>query len=194
MTCPLTGTGALGGNRFAAVTKSPLTGTVTCPNAGGNFGPELKFAGYDGIIFEGTAPNPVYLWINNDDIEIRSAEHLWGKTVNETEDVIREEIGDKWQAMDTHINCIGPAGEKLVRLANIINGKNRALGRGGAGAVMGSKNLKAVVVRGTRAVTVADGEAFKEAVLAILEKVPPGGGPLADFGLLVVHAVVSMMG
>ncbi len=194
MTGPLTGTGAPGAGRYMAITKGPLAGTVNCCNSGGHFGPELKFAGYDGIIFEGKAPNPVYLWINNDDIEIRSAEHLWGKTTSETEDIIRAEIGDKWQAMDTHINCIGPAGERLVRIANIINGKGRALGRGGSGAVMGSKNLKAIAVRGTRAVTVADGAAFKEAVLAILERIPPGGGPLADFGLLVVHAVVSMLG
>ncbi|MBE9501334.1 MAG: aldehyde ferredoxin oxidoreductase family protein [Chloroflexi bacterium] len=194
MTCPLTGTGALGGNRFAAVTKSPLTGTVTCPNAGGNFGPELKFAGYDGIIFEGKAPNPVYLWINNDEIEIRSAEHLWGKTVNETEDVIREEIGDKWQAMDTHIACIGPAGERLVRIAAIMTDRNRVLGRGGAGAVMGSKNLKAIAVRGTGAVTVADGEAFKEATMALWENIPPEGGPVADLGMMAIGESSAMFG
>jgi len=194
MNGPLTGTGALGGNRLVAVTKSPLTGTVTCPNSGGHLGPELKFAGYDGIIFEGKAPNPVYLWINNDEIEIRPAEHLWGKTTNETEDIIRAEIGDKWQAMDTHIACIGPAGERLVRIGAIMTDRNRALGRGGAGAVMGSKNLKAVVVRGTGAVTVYDGQAFKETTLAVLEKVPPGGGPVAEFGLLAVGEVGAMFG
>ncbi|MCK4591756.1 MAG: aldehyde ferredoxin oxidoreductase, partial [Candidatus Latescibacteria bacterium] len=80
MTGPLTGTGAPGAGRYMAITKGPLAGTVNCCNSGGHFGPELKFAGYDGIIFEGKAPNPVYLWLNNDDIEIRSAEHLWGKT------------------------------------------------------------------------------------------------------------------
>ena len=131
MTGPLTGTGAPSGSRFMVVAKSPLTGTIGCANAGGFFGPELKFAGYDGIIFEGKAPEPVYLWINNDEIEIRAADHLWGKDNNETVDIIRQGIGDKWQARDTHIASIGPAGENLVRFAAIMGDKWRAAARGG---------------------------------------------------------------
>lgn len=167
----LTGTGAPTGSRYTVVTKSPLTGTIHSSNAGGNFGSELRFAGYDVIIFEGKAPNPVYLLINDDDVQLKPAEHLWGKNVNETDDMIKAEIGDEWKALDTHIACIGPAGEKLVKLAAIMSDKHRALARCGAGTVMGFKNLKAIAVRGTRSVTVADGEAFKEASAAILKMV-----------------------
>jgi len=111
-TGPLTGV-ALGGSRYMVVTKSPLTGTIGCSNSGGFFGPELKFAGWDVIVFEGRAEEPVYLSIVNDDVEIRPAHHLWGKTTRETEDMIRDEIGDHWKARETQVACIGPAGEKL---------------------------------------------------------------------------------
>ncbi len=171
MTGPLTGTGAPSVGRYMVVTKSPLTGTVTVSNSGGAFGPELKYAGYDGIIFEGKAPKPVYLWIHNDEIEIRSAEHLWGKDTSQTEDIIRAGHEDTWQARDIRVACIGPAGERLSKIASIINDKYRAAGRGGVGAVMGSKNLKAIAVRGTRGVTVADGAALKEASKLLLDRV-----------------------
>jgi aldehyde:ferredoxin oxidoreductase len=170
-TGPLTGTGAPTGGRYMAISKSPLTETIGYSNAGGHFGPELKFAGYDMIIIEGKAPSPVYLSIDNDEVQIRPAEHLWGKNTYETEDLIKAEVGDKWKAMDTHIATIGPAGEKLVKIAAIMCDKGRAAGRSGLGAVMGSKNLKAIAVRGTRAVTVDDGESFKEAMMALLERV-----------------------
>jgi aldehyde:ferredoxin oxidoreductase len=167
-TGPATGA-ALGGSRYMVVTKSPLTGTIGTANAAGGFGPTLKFAGYDLIIFEGRSEEPVYLSICDDVVEIKAARHLWGKTTHETEDIIRDEIGNYWKARETHIACIGPAGEKLARLAAIINDKHRAAGRGGLGAVMGSKNLKAIAVRGTKTITVADKDACREAFLSILE-------------------------
>lgn len=97
-------------------------------------GPELKYAGYDGIIIEGKAEKPVYLWINDDQVEIRSAEHLWGKDVNETTDTLRNETD-----FDARVACIGPAGENLVKFACVVNDYTRAAGRSGVGAVMGSK-------------------------------------------------------
>jgi aldehyde:ferredoxin oxidoreductase len=167
-TGPSTGT-ALGGARYMVVTKSPLTGTVACSNSGGSFGPKLKFAGYDAIIFEGKSEEPIYLSIVDDVVELRPASHLWGKTTHETEDILRDELADHWKARETAIACIGPAGEKLVRIAAIINDKHRAAARGGVGAVMGSKNLKAIAVRGTRGITVADSDRFREAVLWLLD-------------------------
>ena len=170
VTGPATGA-ALGGGRYMVVTKSPLTGTIGTANAGGGFGPALKFAGYDLIIFEGRSEKPVYLSLDDDVVEIKSARHLWGRTTNDTEDMIRDEIGDYWKARETYIACIGPAGEKLVRLAAIINDKHRAAGRGGLGAVMGSKNLKAITVRGTKAITIADNGSFREGFLWVLDSI-----------------------
>ena len=162
-TGPLTGTGAVCGARAWWVAKSPLTGTIGFTCTGGYFPAEIKFAGYDMIIFEGKADNPVYLWIEDDEVEIRSAIDLWSKDTSEVEDLIRNEIKDSWKARETRIACIGPAGENLVKLASIINDKHRAAGRGGLGAVMGSKNLKAVSVIGTGSVRVADPDALMEA-------------------------------
>lgn len=174
-TGPATGA-AFGGNRYMAVAKSPLTGTIGTANAAGHFGPTLKFAGYDMIIFEGKSERPVYLSIVNDVVELKPAGHLWGKTTHETEDIIRSEIGDYWKERETHIACIGPAGEKLALLASIINDKHRAAARGGMGAVMGSKNLKAISVRGTKAITVADKDACQRTYISIIEtnKKSPG--------------------
>ncbi len=150
------------GNRTYFVTKSPLTGGIANAGVGGYFGSELKFAGYDFIIFQGKASRPVYLWIYNDKIELRSAEHIWGKGTEESEELLIAETDPM-----AHIAAIGPAGENLVRLANVITGGvtgARAAGRGGVGAVMGSKNLKAVVARGTGGVKLADMTAFKQHV------------------------------
>jgi len=157
-TGPLTSTGAPASNRYMVVTKAPLTGAIANSSCGGSFGSELKFAGYDLIIFEGKSTNPVYLWIENERIEIRDAGKLWGRSTSETEEMIRTETNEY-----AKIACIGPAGENLVRFANIMDG-GRAAGRSGVGAVMGSKNLKAVAVRGTGGVTVADKEGFLKAV------------------------------
>ncbi|MDY6971266.1 MAG: aldehyde ferredoxin oxidoreductase family protein [Thermodesulfobacteriota bacterium] len=165
----MVGTGAVSAARSVWAAKSPLTGAIAFSNAGGYFPAEVKFAGYDMIIFEGKADEPVYLWIDDDEIEIRDAMDLWGKDVYETEDLIRAEIEDPWVARDTRISCIGPAGENLVKISSIMNDKHRAAARCGIGAVMGSKNLKAVVVHGTKGVTVAEPERFKQAVDASLE-------------------------
>jgi len=163
-TGPLTGTRAITGCRYMVVTKSPLTGCIVCSNAGGYFGPELKFAGYDLIIFEGKSPKPVYLSIVNNNVEIRPAQHLWGRSTVQTEEIIRSEVSD------AQIASIGPAGENLVRMACVINA-HRAAARSGVGAVMGSKNLKAVAVRGTGRPTIADSHGFRKATLALVDRI-----------------------
>ncbi len=170
MTGPLTGTGAIGGASYVVVTKSPLTGSIACSTTEGYFGPELKFAGYDGIILEGKSPEPVYLSIEDDTVELLSASHLWGKSTHKTEEIIRTEKENPWIARETFITSIGPAGENLVKIASIINDKHRAAARSGVGAVMGSKNLKAIAVRGTKAVSLANGKMFLDSVERAWEK------------------------
>jgi len=155
-TGPLTGTGAPTGARYMVMTKSPLTGAITCSNAGGRFPTELKRSGYDGIVFAGRSHQPVYLSIIDGKAELRDAAHLWGKTTHETTDILLDETDTK-----ARVACIGPAGEQLVRFAAVMNDKDRAAGRSGVGAVMGSKNLKAVVVRGKERIALADPERFK---------------------------------
>ncbi len=192
MTGPLTGTMAASPGRYMVISKAPLTGTIGCANSGGHFGPELKFAGYDGIIFEGKAEKPVYLWINDDEVELRSAEHLWGKDVFETTDQVLEETAE-----DARVACIGPAGEKGVLFATVMNDKNRAAGRTGMGAVMGSKNLKAIVVRGTKSVEVADPEKFKEVSTDARRKLkehPVTGEGLPTYGTGVLVNILNEMG
>jgi aldehyde:ferredoxin oxidoreductase len=162
---PLTGTGAPTGARYMVMTKSPLTGAITCSNAGGRFPTELKRSGYDGIVFSGRAQHPVYLYIDAGQAALRDAAHLWGLTTHETTDRLREETDAK-----ARVACIGPAGEQLVRFAAIMNDKDRAAGRSGVGAVMGSKNLKAVVVRGRGRVSLADPARFKAFNAQILDK------------------------
>ena len=170
-TGPLTGTGAVGSSRFVVVTKSPL-GTIGNGNAGGAFGPEIKYAGYDMIILEGKSPDPVYLWIEDDKIEFKPADDLWGKTAHETEDQIKSQLAEEtWRKKAIRVACIGPAGENLVKVAAIIVDKHNAAARGGIGAVMGSKNLKAVAIRGHQSIPIADPKAFKEAVSTLLDKV-----------------------
>ncbi|MDJ0884851.1 MAG: aldehyde ferredoxin oxidoreductase family protein [Desulfobacterales bacterium] len=164
-TGPLTGTGAPTGARYMIMTKSPLTGALTCSNAGGRFPTELKRAGYDALIFSGRAERPLYLWIADGKAELRDAGHLWGKTTHATTDLLRAETDPK-----ARVACIGPAGERLVKFAAVMNDKDRAAGRSGVGAVMGSKNLKAVVVRGTGKVPLADPERFKVFNKEIIER------------------------
>lgn len=150
----LTGSVLPGSGRHAVGAKSPLTGALASSEAGGWWGAELKRAGFDALVIRGKAEKPVYLWINAGRVEIRDAGHLWGKTTGETQDLICQELEDP----KVRIAQIGPAGEKLVRFASIINDTNRAAGRSGLGAVMGSKNLKAIAVRGKTNVGVADKE------------------------------------
>jgi aldehyde:ferredoxin oxidoreductase len=121
MAGPLTGTMAACPGRYEVISKAPLTGTIGASNSGGHFGPELKFAGYDGIIFEGSAEKPVYLNIDDDEVTLLSAESLWGKTVFETTDELL-----KITSPDARVACIGPAGEKLVKFATVMNDKHRA--------------------------------------------------------------------
>ena len=174
-TGPLTGAGAGAACRFMVVTKGYLTGAIACSNSGGNFGPELKFAGYDFIIFEGKAKEPVYLLIEDDLVEIRSARFLWGKTVDETVELIREELRKKegktdWEAREFRFACIGPGGENLVRISSVITDDERHAARSGVGAVMGSKNLKAVAVKGSKSVTLNDPKLFKETLFKTWDK------------------------
>ncbi len=143
---PLTGVAISGQSRFTANAKSPLTGGIADGQAGGFFPAELKFAGFDGIVFTGRSPQPVYLWLHGGQAELRPAGHLWGgKTTTEVDALIKKELDDA----KVEVAQCGPAGERLALQANIMNMANRANGRTGMGAVMGSKNLKAVVVRGT---------------------------------------------
>ena len=153
---PLTGTAAPTGARYVVTTKSPLTGAITCSNSGGNFPAELKKSGHDAIILEGASPRPVYLWIGNGAAELRPAEHLWGRSVPEADELLRRETDPKAKTA-----VIGPAGERKVLFAAIMNDRDRAAGRAGVGAVMGSKNLKAVAVKGDGEVSLADPAAFK---------------------------------
>jgi len=154
---PLTGTGLVNSGRCHLTAKSPLTGILGDSNSGGHFGPELKWAGYDHIVIEGRSEEPVFIWIDDENVEIRDASHLWGKIVPETYELIWKELGDP----RIRIAAIGPAGENLVRYAAVINDYGNAFGKTGLGAVMGSKNLKAIAVRGTIGTKVADPEKFK---------------------------------
>lgn len=148
----LTGTAISGQSRMTAAAKSPLTGAVGDSQGGGFFPAELKFAGFDAIVIKGKAEKPVYLWIHDGEYELRDASHLWGAITGEAEAVIKEELGDN----KIEVLQIGPAGENGVRFAGIFSMSNRANGRTGMGAVMGSKNLKAVAVRGKKRPSVAD--------------------------------------
>jgi aldehyde:ferredoxin oxidoreductase len=177
-TGPLVGTGVPAGGRFIIVSKSPLTGAIANPCCGGYFGANLKFAGYDLLIIEGKSPDPVYVTIENDAVEIKSAGRLWGRCASETENLIKSGIRtdlDAWQANNRSMVSIGPAGENLVRFACIMADGGRAAGRSGLGAVMGSKNLKAVVVNGTGEVRVADVDGFNRAVLEFLKEARENG-------------------
>ena len=166
-TGPFSGTMApTGGNGHAFVAKSPLTNGVGEAKSHGFFGAELKRAGYDVVIFENKAEKPVYVWIDDDSIQLMDAKHLWGKSPKETEDTIREDLGDYY----IRVASIGLAGEKLARVACIMNDTTRAAGRTGMGAVMGSKNLKAIAVRGTKDVTVAKPDEFLEFVKMMHER------------------------
>jgi aldehyde:ferredoxin oxidoreductase len=167
MTGPLQGTNLPGAGRFNVSAKSPLTNIWGEGNCGGTFGPELKFAGWDGIIIEGASDKPVYLFIDDDKVEIRGASDLWGKDSYETIDMLTEKIGEK----KAKVLAIGQAGENLVKYAAIIHDKADAIGRCGLGAVMGSKKLKAIVVRGTGKVNIAMLEDYNKARRTALEMI-----------------------
>ncbi len=164
---PMIGTGAPWCVKYTVVTKSPLSETILMSLAGGFFGPALRRSGYDGLIIEGRSEKPAYLLIQNGTAEFRDASHLWGMTTDRCQETIKKEVG----VPRLEMACIGPAGERTVRMACIISGK-RAAGRGGAGAVMGSKNLKAIAAHGGRKVPIAEPETFHELQMAIRKKVP----------------------
>ena len=153
----LTGTPISGQSRLTSVARSPLTNAIGDAQGGGFFPAELKLAGYDGIVVRGKSPKPVYLWIHHGEAELRDASHLWGKITGEAEQQIRDELEDK----RIEVLQIGPSGEKMVRYAALISMSNRANGRTGMGAVMGSKMLKAIAVRGKQNPGIADPDAFK---------------------------------
>ena len=157
LTGPFTGTQAISGTRFTVVGKSPLTGCWGDANSGGYFGAYLKFAGYDGVFFTGISEKPVYLFIDNGKAELKDAAHLWGKDTYQTEDTLKAELG-----RDVAVACIGRSGEKLSLIAGIIHDHGHAAARSGLGALMGSKRLKAVAVKGKMKVPVADEERTRE--------------------------------
>jgi aldehyde:ferredoxin oxidoreductase len=189
---PLTGSFAPSMGRYDVVTKSPLNGSIASSNSGGSFGPALKFAGYDMIIFEGQAPKPSYLMIEDDKVELRNAADLWGKLVPDVTDIIRAQTHE-----EATVACIGPAGEKLSPIASIMNNMHRAAGRSGVGAVMGSKNLKAVAVIGSGTVHCADGKAFEQVVQDARAKIaanPVSGGGLPTYGTDVLVNILNETG
>jgi len=193
LTGPLTGTAMPESGRWCSVTKAPLTGTIHDSQSGGKWGPELKFAGYDGIVVEGASETPVYLWIHDGKAELRDAKHLWGKDTHATTDILIEELGDK----NIKVMCIGPAGENLVRFACLINDKGRAAGRGGHGAVLGYKKLKAIAVRGTAKPPIKDEEKFREAVKTNVDKIkksPVTGEALPKYGTAVLVNIINKHG
>lgn len=182
---PLTGTAVPTASRYMVMTKSPLTGAITCSNSGGQFPKELKWAGFDALIFSGRAVRPVYLWLDGGKAELRSAEHIWGKWVPETTEILLKETD-----LRAKVACIGPAGEKLVLFASIMNDRDRAAGRCGVGAVMGSKNLKAIVVKGKDQVPIADKRYFREIQKRVMTKfkeaTKAGPSPLSQHGTIGV--------
>jgi aldehyde:ferredoxin oxidoreductase len=182
-----------GGNGHAFVSKSPQTFAMGEAKSHGHFGTEMKRAGYDAIIFHGKAEKPVYVWIDDDSVQIMDAKYLWGKSTGETDDAIKQELKDFY----VRVAAIGPAGEKLVRIACIINDKTRAAGRTGMGAVMGSKNLKAIAIRGSKDVQVANQERLLELVKVQHERMKgPAARKYRTLGtpenVLVLQKLVAM--
>ncbi|MDI9645151.1 MAG: aldehyde ferredoxin oxidoreductase family protein [Archaeoglobales archaeon] len=171
--------------------KSPLTGSIASANSGGKFGPYMKFAGFDLIVFEGCSEDPVYLEIVDGKAEIKDASHLWGMNTFDTTSILTEKYGD------CSVACIGPAGENLVNFACIINEKHRAAGRTGVGAIMGAKMLKAIVVSGKRRPEVAKPEEFKAYSREALEKLkknPVTGEGLPKYGTAVLVNIINNSG
>lgn len=189
---PLTGTSAPTASRMAVVTLSPLTGCVAMASAGGHFPAEIKFAGYDAIVITGAAEAPTYVNISEDNVRFRSAAGLWGTNTSDCQTLIQEELKDA----NSRIACIGPAGERLALISSIIN-ERRAAGRKGVGAVMGSKKLKAVVVRGSRKVLTADPDGYREVhskLLRDFKKSPSLYPELGKYGPTTAVEVTSELG
>ena len=189
---PLTGTSAPTAARYMVVTKSPLTGTITRSNSGGFFGAKLKHSGFDMIIFKGKAPHPVYLYVHDGNAELRDASHVWGKDVFETDDMLKKETG-----VNVSVAAIGPAGENLVKFAAIVNDKHRAAARNGVGAVMGSKNLKAVVSSTGKMPLIGHAGKYRDTLTATLKKIksnPVTSKGLPSYGTEVLVNIVNQSG
>ncbi|MFO7829460.1 MAG: aldehyde ferredoxin oxidoreductase family protein [Bacteroidales bacterium] len=189
----LTSTIAPTGGRYMVITKSPLSGTIASSNSGGFFGHKLKSTGYDVLIFENKAEKACYLYIDDEKAELRDASHLWGKNSHETTDILMEEIGEE----TAKVACIGQAGEKLSHTASIMNDKNRAAGRSGVGAVMGSKMLKAIIVSGKHKTLIDDKEGFNAAVkqkVKILKENGITGQGLPALGTKVLDNIINSIG
>src|SRR3972149_2277387 len=191
-TVPLTATPAPTGNRYMVVTKSPLTGALAHSNSGGEFPTWMKRTGFDMFIFEGKSPEPVYVYVNEDQVEVRSAAHVWGKEVPETTDILLAETNP-----EARVACIGPAGENLALMAAIMNDKNRAAARSGVGAVMGSKNLKAVVAMGNKNPPLHNPEGMRELSVTTSKDVGVDikkGSNLRIYGTAYVPQVTNTLG
>ena len=187
---PLTGSGMPLGSRHSVVTKSPLTGTLASSSSGGFFGTELKRAGVDAVVVEGRSIAPVYLWIRDGACEIRDASAFWGITTDRTIDGIAKDLGEP----KARIACIGPAGERLARVASIMNDRGRAAGRGGMGAVLGSKRLKAVAVRGDGKIPRGNPGEFSRVRDAVREKIETSGmnrGSLRRYGTAGILSLIN---
>lgn len=167
---PLVGTGAVTGASCNVITKSALSGTIACAKMRGHFGAELKFAGFDMVIVEGRAESPMVLSILDDRVRIRPGLACWGRTTSETEQVFKKDVSDDWAARETYLVSIGPAGEKLLPLANLVNDGFLSVGGAGIGAVMGSKNLKAIAVRGNHSLSIADSDRFVRVITNLINK------------------------
>ncbi|MEK6266840.1 MAG: aldehyde ferredoxin oxidoreductase, partial [Clostridium sp.] len=192
VTGPLTGTPVPTGGRYMVVTKSPQSGTIACSNSGGYWGAEFKATGYDIIILEGKADSPVYLTIIDDKVEIKDASSLWGKLVTETTDIIKKAMPDKSKVM-----TIGPAGERLSKMGSIMNEYDRAAGRSGVGAVMGSKNLKAIAVKGSSKPQIADTKKQKEVSKIWMKNIKENGvtgAGLPTYGTAVLVNILNENG
>ena len=191
-TGPLTATPAPTGNRYMVIAKSPLSGALTNSNSGGDFPTWMKRTGFDLFIFEGVAEKPVYVWINEDQVEIRSAEHLWGIDVHQATDILLEETDPR-----AKVACIGPGGENLALIASIMNDKHRTAARSGVGAVMGSKKLKAVVCQGNKVPVLFDEEGMKQLSVKISKEVGDAvkqGSAMREYGTSYVPPVTNEMG
>ncbi len=192
-TGPLTGTPSPSASRYMVVTKGFLNNAIASSNSGGFFGPELKFAGFDMVIITGKAKSPKYLYIKDGKAELRDASHLWGKDTHETTDILHKELNDP----KTEVACIGPAGENLVRFAAVINDKHRAAGRTGVGAVMGSKKLKAIAVRGTGKIPIAKKDEFTNVLKDKLKKIKENAVTsqgLPTYGTAVLVNIINQQG
>jgi aldehyde:ferredoxin oxidoreductase len=192
-TGPLTGTAASTGGRYSVITKGALTNAIACSNSGGYWGAELKFAGWDMVILEGKAPKPVYLTIIDDEFQIHDAAPIWGTSVWHTDEWIKTRHQDPMM----HVTAIGVAGENQVLYSAIVNDLHRAAGRSGVGAVLGSKNVKAIGVRGTKGVRVRDGKAFLAATAAgkkVLRENAVTGAGLPTYGTQVLMNVINEAG